>query len=341
MTLAVTVAVLAFSAAATALLIGRTLPYLIRASMLDLPNDRSLHSVLVPRGAGLGIAGIVVVIQAWILATHRDAAMPADMAWWLGGASFALLGWWDDYRSRSAMVRLIAQFVIVAVFTSIALVGVEIHGLVVPAVLVTVVSTVLVVWVVNLFNFMDGADGYAGTQAFLYSVAAVALLLHSGAGQAAVVAAAIAGAALGFLYWNRAPARVFMGDSGSYFLGFQFAALAIVGVRYGQSIAPWIVLFALFLVDATFTLLRRLLSGESWWEAHRTHAFQVLILKGWSPNRLAMALAALTVFIYWPLAAWAVVEHDREWIAALLAVGLAGMIWFMIMRDHTVPTTNQ
>ena len=340
MTFALAFGVLVFSIGATALLTGRLLPYLKRRSMLDRPNERGLHSAPVPRGAGLAITGVVLLVQACIFALEPSPWLSADAVWWLGGASFALLGWWDDYRSRSTALRLFLQFVIAGVFTTVALPDLAFAGSPVPAFLLIGVATILVVWVVNLFNFMDGADGFAGTQSVLYSAAAVALLMHSGAAKDAMIAAAVTGATLGFLYWNRAPARVFMGDSGSYFLGFQLAAFAIAGMRHGQSIAPWIVLLTLFIVDASFTLVRRLLTGEPWWKAHRTHAYQVLVLKGWSPNRLVTALAALNLFIYWPLATWAVIDIDSKWIATLLAAGLAGMIWFMIMRDHRLPAAN-
>ena len=341
MTLALACAILAGAAAATALLTGRLLPYLERASMLDLPNARSLHNEPVPRGGGVAIAAVVLLTQAVVIGIDRGSSMSIGMAWWMGGLGFALLGWWDDRRSRSNASRFLLQLGIAGGFVSTAVLTSVTHGVTLATLLLIGAATVLVVWIVNLFNFMDGADGFAGTQALLYAIAAVALLLYSGGVNDAFVAAAIAGAALGFLYWNRAPARVFMGDAGSYFLGFQLAALAIAGVRHGQSMSLWIILLAPFLADATLTLVRRVVSGDQWWSAHRTHAFQLLITNGWSPDRLMWSLVALNVFVCWPLAAWAVLRNGMATIAALLALILAGMIWFVINRDQSVQTTSR
>ncbi len=334
MTLALAGAIMVAAAAATALLTGRLLPYLERASIVDRPNARSLHREPVPRGGGVAIAAVVLSTQAIVIGIERGSSLPIDMAWWLGGLGFAALGWWDDRRSRPTALRFLLQLSIAAGFVSTVILTSVTQVVSVQTLLLIGAWTLLVMWIVNLFNFMDGADGFAGTQALLYAVAAVALLLWAGGANDATVAAAVAGAALGFLYWNRSPAQVFMGDAGSYFLGFQIAALAIAGLRHGQSPYPWIILIAPFLVDASFTLVRRVIARERWWQAHRTHAFQLLILNGWSAARLAWALALFNIAVCWPLAAWAALRDDVATVAALLALGLAGMIWLVINRDH-------
>ncbi len=139
-----------------------------------------------------------------------------------------------------------------------------------------IVAILGVTWSINAYNFMDGIDGLAGTEAVTAGVAGAVLLggQHLSVGLPVIV---LAGSAAGFLVWNWAPARIFMGDVGSGFLGFMFAALAIASERQaGLSILAWSILGMVFLVDSTATLFRRALRGERVWEAHRSHAYQRL-----------------------------------------------------------------
>jgi Fuc2NAc and GlcNAc transferase len=126
---------------------------------------------------------------------------------------------------------------------------------------------------INLYNFMDGLDGLAASEAVFIAVLAAGLSCVSG--ELVDLFGLLAMCALGFLYWNRPPARIFMGDTGSYFLGFTIASLALLSVRSGvMPLACWLLLPGVFLVDATLTLIRRMLSGKRWLEAHRSHAYQ-------------------------------------------------------------------
>ncbi|MEE2983214.1 MAG: glycosyltransferase family 4 protein [Pseudomonadota bacterium] len=295
-------------------------------ALLDHPNARSLHDAPVPRGGGIAMAVLVLTVQGLLLVSGYLPRWEGG-AWLLAGCCFALLGWWDDLRPRPAAQRVVAQFVIAIAFVAGACPEVLAAGSPPWNYAAAALLVVALVWVVNLFNFMDGADGYAGTQARLFGVAALALMLFAGAHAAAVMSAAVAGSSLGFLYWNRPVARIFMGDVGSYFIGFQLAAIAIAGYRADTVITVWLILLMPFLVDATFTLLRRILAREKWWAPHRSHAYQLLVLGGWTQARLLTALAALNVIVCWPLALWVFFTDGNGWLAALLAGGVAGMIW--------------
>jgi UDP-N-acetylmuramyl pentapeptide phosphotransferase/UDP-N-acetylglucosamine-1-phosphate transferase len=155
---------------------------------------------------------------------------------------------------------------------------------------VAALAVVGIVWAANLFNFMDGADGLAGGMAAIGFAALAIAAAQGGYKDLAVLCAAIASAAVGFLAFNFPPARVFLGDAGSIPIGFLAGAMGLHGAVSG--IWPWwfpLLVFSPFVVDATLTVLRRAARGERFWVAHRTHAYQRLVLAGWSHRRLALA----------------------------------------------------
>ncbi|MEQ8659904.1 MAG: glycosyl transferase, partial [Gammaproteobacteria bacterium] len=237
-------------------------------------------------------------------------------------AGFAVLGWLDFPRSRAVAGRLVGQCAVAA-----GVVAVLAAHDALPAVPAAPLVVVLAcVWSVNLFHFMDGADGLAGLQLAFTASGALLVPGVAGAGAGAGVAAVLAGAALGFLAWNRPPARIFMGDTGSYFVGFELAALALLAPREGGLGVPWVVLFLPFVVDASLTLAGRVLQGQRFWNAHREHAYQRLLLAGWRAPRLLLALALVNLAVCWPLAWWAASGGGLPAAgAALLALGV--LLW--------------
>ena len=132
---------------------------------------------------------------------------------------------------------------------------------------------------------------------------------------------------MGFLLWNWHPARLFMGNVGSYFLGFQFAALLLLTVEQGHGVFVWAILLAPFITDATLTLGRRILSNESWWQAHSTHLYQLCIHSGRSHAAVAYALAAFSILVLWPLAYVAAEYPAHRWITLIATYGFACIIW--------------
>jgi Fuc2NAc and GlcNAc transferase len=215
----------------------------------------------------------------------------------MGAVAIALVGWWDDRISVSAAVRLCVQ-VASAVWAVTWLGGFPELNLGSATVYLgawgSVVAVLALVWLSNLYNFMDGIDGIAGSQAVVAGAAIALILWSAGAPGLAIVGAVIGASACGFLYWNWAPARIFMGDVGSGTLGFAFGAIALAADR--STGVPALVLLlplGVFIADATFTLFRRMLKGERIYAAHRSHVYQQLVQRGWGHGAVTSLVAAL------------------------------------------------
>lgn len=281
------------------------------AIALDRPNERSLHAQPIPRVGGLGlIAGIV---PALAIAGLPVGVVGATVL--LAAVSFA-----DDRKGLPIGVRFGAHFLAAGLLLWVAFRDAG-------AVWWLPLLAVAVVWMTNLYNFMDGSDGLAGGMAVAgFGSLAVAAWL---AGDAVLTAgaAAIGGAAIAFLRFNFHPARVFMGDAGSIPLGFLAAAFGVLGWTRGHWPAWFpVVAFGPFVADATVTLLRRMIRRERFWEPHRTHYYQRLVQLGWGHRRTALAayalmaassLAALAVREAPPVAAGAVLGTLGASYAAL------------------------
>src|SRR5512139_2603528 len=256
-----------------------TLSRLLRRSRLpmDHPNERSLHETPTPRIGGLGIMAGVLVAAGWLA---DGALLPVA----LGAFALAAVSVLDDLRGLPVRVRFLAHFVAAAgCLRALGLTGWALLA-----------GTLAVVWMTNLYNFMDGSDGLAGGMAAIgFGALALAAWLGDAPGLA-VFCAAIAAAALAFLRFNFPPARVFMGDAGSIPLGFMAATLGILGAQ--QGVWPWLfplLVFSPFIVDASVTLSGRALRGEKIWQAHRSHYYQRVVLLGASHRQLALTAYAL------------------------------------------------
>ena len=247
------------------------IPILAHREILDCPNERSSHQVPTPRGGGIAVIGSTLL--AWAVFARTESMPSGVFGIVLGAVLLAAVSWFDDLRGLSPIVRLLAQAAAVAV------------GILVlpwPRDLFYLAAIGLVwIWWINLFNFMDGIDGLAGTEA---AAIGAGLLLFAGVGAGAdpalrTLAAAVTGAAIGFLVWNWSPARIFLGDIGSVPLGYVLGFLLLdLAARGRWTIAVILPLY--FLADATITLLRRLLRGERVWQAHREHFYQHAVRRG-------------------------------------------------------------
>ncbi|MDS0795115.1 glycosyltransferase family 4 protein [Burkholderia pseudomultivorans] len=241
----------------------------------DIPNDRSLHTLPTPRVGGWGIVPVSIVAllalapRLWLIAA--------------AAAGLAAISQIDDRRGLPARVRFSAH--LAAVVALIVVFPADAHWWVLAGV------GFVMVWLTNLYNFMDGADGLAGGMAlFGFGAYAIAALCSANPSPDLVVAgSAVAGAALGFLLLNFHPARLFLGDAGSIPLGFLAGALGYWGWR--ADVWPiWFppLVFAPFIADASVTLLRRLLRGEKFWQAHREHYYQRMVRSGVGHGRTAL-----------------------------------------------------
>jgi UDP-N-acetylmuramyl pentapeptide phosphotransferase/UDP-N-acetylglucosamine-1-phosphate transferase len=283
---------------ATAATLSAALTYLftrvaLATGLLDRPNARSSHERPTPRGGGLAIV-IVLLVAVGALAA-RGWVGPAHGGWLLLGLGvIAVMSGIDDVATISPRVRLVAQLVAAVVATIAAGPARAIDlGWLGSYDLGPAGWVLTVLWIVgmtNAFNFMDGIDGIAGiTAAVALGVVSGGFWL-SGDGYGALLAAAVAAAAVGFLVWNWQPARVFMGDVGSASLGYTIAVLPLLA---GEAERRWLLPLSVavmwpFLLDTTLTFLRRLRNGENVLEAHRSHFYQRLVIGGWSHATVAV-----------------------------------------------------
>ncbi|KKJ07117.1 MraY family glycosyltransferase [Burkholderia gladioli] len=282
----------------------------------DIPNARSLHERPTPRVGGWGIVPVGVAALLWLASPMWLIALMA--------AGLALMSQVDDRRGLPARLRFgghaVAVIVLLAAYPA-AVPWWALAGL-----------GFLMLWLINLYNFMDGADGLAGGMA-LFGFGAYAVAALTGAAPShdlAIAGAAIAGAALGFLLLNFHPARLFLGDAGSIPLGFLAGAFGYWGWR--EQVWPiWFpaLVFSPFIADASVTLLRRLLRGEKFWQAHREHYYQRVIRSGVSHGRAAV-YSYLIMLCGTLVAVWAKGRPEPQqwlsflgWYAVLACLGLA------------------
>jgi Fuc2NAc and GlcNAc transferase len=293
------IAVLLGTFAFSVILVAFVRRYALNRNIVDLPNMRSSHSVPTPRAGGIGI---VVAFNAAILILARFGLIDlrSGLTLVVSGGVIACIGYVDDRWHLTAKSRL-SVHVAVAVAV-VALVGgfpePELSRWGMSAYWVGLAFTVIVLtWSTNLFNFMDGIDGIAGSESIFVSSAA-AWLNWLGGGDSGMTAAmlSLSAASLGYLVWNWPPARIFMGDVGSGFLGFMLTALFMMTTqRSRMPIEVLPILGGVFLVDATTTLLTRLLRGDRWLEPHRMHAYQHLARKLGSHERVTLTVIAVNL----------------------------------------------
>lgn len=296
--------------------------YAIARNVLDVPNERSSHVEPTPRGGGVAIvagffAGMAVLVS--LGGVERDVAVALVGA----GALVAVTGFLDDHAHIPARHRLIAHFA--AAIWALAWLG----GLPPFAVLGTtvaagwagnVLAAIALVWLLNLYNFMDGIDGIAGVEAITVCLGAGVVYYPHDLGGAWVLPALIAAAALGFLAWNLPPARIFMGDAGSGFLGVVLGILTIHGARLAPALLwSWLILLGTFVVDATVTLLRRLHHRERVHEAHRSHAYQHAARRAGSHRPVIILVGLINLFWLLP---WAMAT-SLGWVDGFVAVVIA------------------
>ena len=290
--------------AASTILTGAVRSYAVKRSLIDIPNARSSHHTPTPRGGGLGLVAVFLLMMFGLFWFNR---VPDDLFIALAGSGLLIagIGYWDDHRHIPAqwriLVHLLAAVWVVAWLGGIG--SVPFGSLWLPLGWIGDVLTVFfLVWLLNLFNFMDGIDGIAASEAVFAasSAAGLLLLVDPGRAPAALWLLLLAAAVLGFLLWNWPPARIFMGDVGSGFLGMMLGLLALyTSDERGLNLWVWLILLGLFIVDATWTLLRRVAAGERWHEAHCSHAYQRLARR-WQSHK-NVTLAAWSVNLLWLL----------------------------------------
>lgn len=275
-------------------LVGFLIRIAPRVGLLDRPNERSLHTRVTPRGGGLGIVLAVLGVAAWGTASGRVApGLQSGLTVFLGAAwSIAAVSLWDDFRSLGAGWRFLSH--IAAAGAAVWFIG-PVEEIALPWIgvlsLGSLSAVLTVVWIVgltNVYNFMDGIDGIAGTQGLIAGLAWAVVGFSWSLPAVTLLGLVLAGGCLGFLIHNWAPARIFMGDVGSAFLGYCFAVLPLIALREagpaGMVTVPGFALLVVwpFLSDGFVTFIRRARRLEPVWKAHRSHLYQKLVRTGWS-----------------------------------------------------------
>ncbi len=279
--------------------------YALSSRFLDWPNARSSHSVPTPRGGGVAI---VVAFLVGVLVS--ELVFGASVSWGLieAGIGVAAVGLIDDRGHIPARWRLLAHFVCAGwILYSIGIPPLDwLDSAIDLGAFGALLAILYLVWMLNLYNFMDGIDGIAGVEALTAGMGgALAYTLAGGSLiGGGLPAALLAAAAAGFLVWNLPPARIFMGDVGSGFLGLMLGAISLqAAVERPILLWCWLVLLGVFVVDATVTLVRRMLRREQVYEAHRSHAYQHASREFEAHRPVTLAVAAINVFWLLP---WAI-----------------------------------
>jgi len=302
--------------------------YAIRRMLLDHPNHRSLHTSPTPRGGGLSIAITVlsVILLLWIAEYIPDRIALATL---VGGIVVALTGWLDDNRDVSIVIRLVL-YLLASGWACYWISGMPLDSPVLHPV-EFLLRVLALTWMINLYNFMDGSDALAASQGVFAAAVTAILLFAGGSIGPAYIMLALAASCSGFLIWNWPPARIFMGDIGSCFTGFMFGIWALITWDDGAlSPAIWLVVLSLFICDASLTLLKRFFTGARWYQAHRSHAYQLAIQSGLSHKQLIYIILLLFMALLLPLSWLAYRYEDLQWGVTAFVYCMAALLWLLI-----------
>ena len=317
--------------------VGTLRAWAARGNALDIPNPRSSHTRPTPRGGGLAIV-VCTLIGLWVLSLSLRNVLDLRMTigYSLGAILIAAVSWRDDLEPVSNRVRFGAHVAgaLIVLFTvgwweqvTLPLLPSFSLGL-----LGSVITLFWIVGLVNVYNFMDGIDGLAGGQAVIAGVAWAALGWWFNQWLVAILSVLVAAASAGFLLHNWPPARIFMGDVGSAFLGFTFAVVAVIASFSDPRLAlVGVVLLWPFMFDATYTLLNRLRKGENIFQAHRSHLYQRLVIAGQTHRKVTSLYLSIKLvsagsvmlrlfmppFGLWLLAPWLLLSVAGTWTYVL------------------------
>ena len=303
------------------------LVYSLKKNILDVPNQRSSHKIATPRGGGL--AFVCLFYMATIILWLNNFINGTIFLALLGGIPVALVGYCDDVFGVKAQWRMLVHFF--SAFWGLAwLMGAPL------SLLFFIFSLVTTVWFINLYNFMDGIDGLAGMEAVFVSAAAGFLLLINGS-SISYFCFALTFSVLGFLVLNWPPAKIFMGDVGSGFLGYIFALLMWITNNGHPLLFPvWFILLGVFIADASFTLIYRMMQKKQWWSAHREHAYQWLAQAGFSHQKITGGILCCNLFLCLP--ATLIYLHfssrSEPWPYLLMLSASAWFVWLIIIKNY-------
>jgi Fuc2NAc and GlcNAc transferase len=315
----------------------------LRTGMLAIPNERSSHRLPVPLGGGIALVIVPLALLAAFYALIGGRFWQVVLVYAIGSAAIAGISWYDDQRGVSRLLRFVVH--ILAALIAVAALGywkslyLPILGTIHPGLFGLVLTVVWFAGMVNAYNFIDGIDGLAGSQAIVAGLGWMVMGLWTGQPLVGALGAVIAGSSLGFVLHNWAPARIFMGDAGSAFLGYTFAFLPLMataglGGRHLQH--PSLVFAGVLLVwpvifDSVFTVFRRFADGENIFAPHRTFLFHRLVAGGFSHVSVALRYIGFSSFGFVMAVAWAGGVPGMRFAAILLTPMMCAALWLFVL----------
>lgn len=304
--------------------------YAERRQILDHPNERSSHVRPTPRGGGLAIVILTIGTALWSM---REAAISHALVYIVCGIVIAYLGWRDDLHSLSARVRFAVQGLVAAVsiygLGYFKAVTIPLFGEWQLGVVGVIITFLWIIGLTNAYNFMDGIDGLAGGVAFAGGLGWMLLATNAHSLFAFWIALAVAASSLGFLGHNWSPARIFMGDVSSTFLGYTFAVLPLLSSnKSGDALMLGTLLMWTFIMDAGVTFIQRLLRHEKLLYGHRSHVYQRLVIGGYKHSTVSLVYIFLTLLAGLLSYAW---SWGQAYAPPLIILGLP-LIWILLSR---------
>ena len=298
-----------------------------KTGMIAQPGERQSHQLATPTGGGLGLIFSIVLTLICL-----QLVVPLPDFWWQnmlpGVLLLTIVGWRDDKLPVSSLLRLLVQLAV-----SLWLLGFGWLQFSLSDVGLFASAIVAMIWLMNLYNFMDGSNGMAGFQGVFAGLIMAVLFQTGGQYAMALIALTVAAACAGFLPLNFPGARVFMGDVASVPLGFIFASLAVYGIQTGSmSLLLSILIMSVFIVDATLTLFARVLRGERWYTAHAQHVYQRLIAKGWSHRQVLAVYQAINVILVLPAIVLAEMYPQYAMVTVGCTLFLLAACWYFATR---------
>jgi UDP-N-acetylmuramyl pentapeptide phosphotransferase/UDP-N-acetylglucosamine-1-phosphate transferase len=301
------------------LIVSFVLTYLVRYwaicnSFFDIPNERSSHSIPTPR-----IGGIAIAIAWYLGLYYLRYCNKIDNSLFISslmGIPLAIVGLLDDLIKLKPALRLLIQalcggfaLIFIGGLESVSLFSIHYSN---PYIL-NIIALIGIIWSINLFNFLDGIDGYIGTELIYIGIA---IFILSGE----QIGLLMAFVTMGFLFWNWQPAKIFMGDAGSTLMGFNISLLTIYFNNSNLIHIPvLLILTSVFWVDATITLLRRIKNGEQLSKAHRKHAYQRIVQSGFSHSKTVLFALVINIILFFP--AWLSFKYELyDWIYLICSV---------------------
>lgn len=286
-------------------LTGLIRQHALAKNIVDVPNHRSSHSLPTPRGGGLAFV-ILFLLSLPILASISDVSFRIIIPILCSGLLVGGLGYIDDHYTIAARWRLLGHSVVgvIILYWLGGLPTIPVFGFnLSPGLFSDVLAFFYLVWLVNLYNFMDGINGIASVEAISICVFIACIYWITGAFDLVQMPIILAASVMGFIFWNFPKPRIFMGDAGSGFLGIILGILSIQAAQvHAAYFYCWLILLGIFIVDATITLLRRLSRGDKIHQAHRSHAYQYAARRLKSHTTVTCCVLALNSFWLFPLA---------------------------------------